>query len=250
MVGLILSVRFGIIGLMIGIYLGNSIDEAINKQGKKTKSKIKRPNQWNPKALQYTYQLMGHLAKFDGSVSQKSIEIVESSMLQFQLSSAQIKEAKLAFNQGKQDQFNPFITVQQLQISLLIHPGKRSSIARALIQLVDENPSRSNEKIARLDYLLKNIGVVRFHKNTHNAASTKEQYHLSWAYQVLGVSANTTPNEVKRKYRKLLSDHHPDKIHAKNQTASENDIKKANEKTFEIKKAYNLIKANFAESKA
>ena len=250
-VGMILSVRFGILGLMVGIYLGNSIDKAIKNQTRTTKSRIRRKNQWTPQTIQYTYQLMGHIAKFDGSVSESSITIVENSMQLLRFNDTQKKKAKSAFNEGKKDTFNPFISIQQLQIALLMQPSIKSTIAGILIQLIEANPQNSNAKVSRLDHILKCLGVVRFNKHTHQRyqqGPSIQSHNLNWAYNVLGVRSTTEPNEIKRKYRKLLSDNHPDKIHAKKDNATEEDIKRANEKTFEIKKAYNLVKSHLANS--
>lgn len=250
-VGMMLSLRFGILGLMTGIYLGNVIDKAIKNQIRTAKSKIRRKNQWNRQIIQYAYQLMGHIAKFDGPVSESSITIVENSMHLLKFNSTQKKSAKAAFNEGKKDTFNPFISLQQLQIALLMQPSIKSTIAGILIQLIEANPQNSNAKINRLDHILKCLGIMRFHKQTQQQYQQRHFSHshnLNWAYKILGASSATEPHEIKRKYRKLLSDNHPDKVHAKKDNATEEDIKRANEKTFEIKKAYTLIKSHLANS--
>ena len=68
----------------------------------------------------------------------------------------------------------------------------------------------------------------------YNAPSVEQ------AYQLLGVKASDDEKTVKRAYRRLMSQHHPDKLVAKG--LPEQMIKMATEKTQEIKAAYELIK--------
>ncbi len=59
------------------------------------------------------------------------------------------------------------------------------------------------------------------------------------AYQALGVTAQNSDKEIKRAYRKLISQYHPDKLIG--QGVPEDMIKKATERSKEIHAAYELI---------
>ncbi|MDX1563619.1 MAG: DnaJ domain-containing protein, partial [Gammaproteobacteria bacterium] len=63
---------------------------------------------------------------------------------------------------------------------------------------------------------------------------------LEDAYTALGVSANASDSEVKRAYRRLMSQNHPDKLAAKGLPESMRQV--AEERTREINVAYELIK--------
>ena len=59
-------------------------------------------------------------------------------------------------------------------------------------------------------------------------------------YDRLGVSKDASQDEIKRAYRKLMSEHHPDKLVAKGLPPEMMEM--AKQKAQEIQKAYELIK--------
>jgi DnaJ like chaperone protein len=63
---------------------------------------------------------------------------------------------------------------------------------------------------------------------------------LADAYAALGVSPDATPAEIKRAYRKLISQNHPDKLAARGLPESMRAV--AEERSREINAAYDLIK--------
>jgi DnaJ like chaperone protein len=64
--------------------------------------------------------------------------------------------------------------------------------------------------------------------------------NIEEAYKALGVTSENSDQEVKRAYRKLMSQHHPDKLMG--QGMPEDMIKVATERSKEIQAAYDLIK--------
>ena len=63
---------------------------------------------------------------------------------------------------------------------------------------------------------------------------------LSAAYALLAIESSASMEEVKRAYRRQMSQHHPDKLVAKGLPEEMIDI--ANRKTQDIKSAYDLIR--------
>ena len=63
---------------------------------------------------------------------------------------------------------------------------------------------------------------------------------LADAFQVLGVQSSDDKSSVKRAYRRLMSQHHPDKLVSKG--LPDEMIRLATDKTQHIQKAYERIK--------
>lgn len=63
---------------------------------------------------------------------------------------------------------------------------------------------------------------------------------LADAYEILDVSSDADSKTVKRAYRKLMNEHHPDKLMAKGLPPEMMNV--AKEKSQEIQNAYDLIK--------
>ena len=62
---------------------------------------------------------------------------------------------------------------------------------------------------------------------------------LETAYEALGLKAKATDAEVKRRYRKLMSEHHPDKLIAEG--VPDELLRVAAERAQEITAAYEVI---------
>ncbi|MCW8911210.1 MAG: DnaJ domain-containing protein, partial [Gammaproteobacteria bacterium] len=62
---------------------------------------------------------------------------------------------------------------------------------------------------------------------------------LADACTVLGVSRWTSKQDIKLAYRRLMSQHHPDKLLARN--SSKQEVEQATEKVQQIKSAYEMI---------
>ena len=77
-----------------------------------------------------------------------------------------------------------------------------------------------------------------FGRADYDAATARTS--LKDAYRLLGVSDGASDAELKKAYRRLMSQHHPDKLVAKG--LPEQMVKDATEKTQQIKAAYELIR--------
>ena len=110
---------------------------------------------------------------------------------------------------------------------------------------VDSGEHASLERIASLvgfqavefERLLQ-MAEAQSHFHGPSAAPAGDQ--LADAYRALGVDPGCSDKELKRAYRRLMSEHHPDKLIARG--VPESMMKVATEKAQEIQAAYELIR--------
>jgi DnaJ like chaperone protein len=189
---------------------------------------------------------MGHVAKADGQVSAREISAARNIMAQMQLSGTQREAAIKLFDQGKAADFpleavlhqfkkechrrrNLIQMFVEIQISTAMADGKVDASEKQIIYTIGDilGFSRSN-----IEHLFNIAGSA--------SASVSDSLSLTQAYEILGISKGSSEAEIKKAYRRLMSQHHPDKLVAKG--LPDEMIALATEKTQEIRKAYDLIK--------
>lgn len=202
-----------------------------------------------------TFLVMGHLAKADGRVSESEIQAAQYIMQQMQLNADQRKTAIELFNQGKQADFElePVIAqfkqecgrrrnLEQMFIEILLATamadGALAAIEKQILQQICKQLGFSERS---LDRLIMMIQAQQHYQSAGGSAQGQAKYQtIDDAYNMLGVDKNATNSEIKKAYRKLMSQHHPDKLVARG--LPEEMLKIATEKTQEIKAAYEQIK--------
>ncbi len=196
---------------------------------------------------------MGHLAKVDGRVSEQEIQAARSLMNQWRLAPEEVRVAIELFTRGKQSDFPLDSQMQRLRAAC----GGQRQLIHAFIEILLDLPlSTGGIKPTEREVLWKvaaGLGISRV-KMTEMEAVARARYRFSQqgggarqpkadleqAYKALGIEANVSDKDVKTAYRRLMNQHHPDKLVAKG--LPESMMEAAKEKTREIRAAYELIR--------
>ncbi len=199
-----------------------------------------------------TFTVMGRLAKADGRVSEDEIAFARAVMAQMQFSAEQQRLAIELFSQGKQPEFDlDGVLLQfrkechrrhtlmqmflEIQLQAAYADGSLHPQERELLLHVFELLGFSRHEFDHLEAM-----VRAARGGGYRAAAAEPAPSLAEDYAVLDVAKSASDAEVKKAYRRLMSQHHPDKLVAKG--LPDEMIKLANEKTQQIRKAYERIK--------
>jgi len=241
----------GLFGAIIGALLGHQFDRGLGNfsgdfsagMGGVSPSEIQRV------FFEATFSVMGHLAKADGRVSEEEIALARQIMARMGLSEAARHEAIALFSKGKASDFalesmlsrlhyatRRTRNLRQMFIEIQLHAayadGELNPAEKKLLLVICDELGFSAADFARLDAMVR--------AEQHVGSGPVEQVSLDDAYAILNVSPQASDSEVKRAYRKLTNQHHPDKLVAKG--LPEEMMKLAEEKTREIRAAYERIR--------
>ena len=248
------SVLGGALGYMIGGPLGAMLGVAFAGNLSKGKSNFRgsasdyRPgDQQRVQAAFFSsvFSVMGYIAKVDGKVSKSEILLAQQVMQHMQLSEDMQKAAKELFNQGKQKDFNLDEVLEQFRTE----SHRRTHLVRMFleiqIQATYADGVFDDKEYDALKYIAQKLRfpiheLERLIQQFSVASGKSSKLTIDDAYVILGADKTLNDKELKRAYRRLLAQHHPDKLVAKG--LPDEMIKLANDKTQEIISAYELIK--------
>lgn len=230
----------GVRGLLLGVAIGYGASWVLRN------IVVKKLVQVQAQFLDSTFAVMGALCKADGAVSRDEIQLAQSMFARLNLADEQRQSAMAAFNRGKAPEFDldaevgkfarvahgrgPILTMfLQIQCAAIaadgnVHPAEHQMLVRVarLLGLTEAD-------VAQLEALLRT-----------GAPGPSPQHKIEDAYAALGVTASATDAEIKRAYRRLMSQNHPDKLAGKGLPESMREM--AEERSREISTAYAVIK--------
>jgi len=241
------GVRGLIWGLVIGLLLSRVLPALLLRFA------AGKVRQVQAQFLDSTFAVMGAVCKADGYISEDEIRAAETLFDRLHLHGEAREAAKRAFNRGKAADFDLDAEVRrfaqaaggqpallqmfmQVQISAIAADGEMHPAERDILMRITRGLGMSEDEIARLEALLRGGGESSRSGRSGRRPSASA---IEDAYRVLGVPASANDAEVKRAYRVLMSQNHPDKLAAKGLPESMREM--AEEKTREITAAYERI---------
>jgi DnaJ like chaperone protein len=249
--GLIGLMVAGVLGLLIGLALGHAFDRGL--AGVLRFGSPEHVARVRAAFFQTCFQLLGYLAKADGRVSETEVAHTEQLFRQMGLTADQRSQAIRYFKAGSAPDFDPepviasFIEISHGQrqlrqtlllflVSMALADHQLEASERAVLERL---ASLLGYSAAQLDQLLRMVQAQdHFHTGTQGGPAADGS--LEDAYAALGVSPDVDDRQLKRAYRKLMSEHHPDKLIARG--VPEDMLKVATERAQEIQAAYEMIR--------
>lgn len=236
----------GPLGAMLGAALGHNFDKGLKLTAEYGGMASGDQERVQAAFFTATFSIMGHIAKADGKVTQAEIANTEAIMARMRLDSQQRKAAIKLFDEGKADDF----PLDDVLVQFRKECHRRISLIQMFLE-IQISTAFSDQKLhpaekAILYKIADALGFPRgqldhlFHLAGGVASPKTEKAAIKEAYEILGVSKNAPDADVKKAYRRLMNQHHPDKLVSKG--LPEEMIKLANEKTQQIKEAYERIK--------
>ena len=246
-----------ILGMLLGIWLGHRFDRALANHftikngvfGNAVSSQERQKIFFNA-----TFSVMGHVAKAKGQVTQTDIQIANAYMDQMRLQGAARVRAQASFSQGKQAEFSLQDTLSEftqmvrgernvlqmflgIQVQIAYSDGVIDDNEKSILYHIAEQLGFSRFELDRLLQMIQ--GQQQFHQGQQQQNKAVNEAD---SYKVLGVEEHSSDKEIKRAYRKLMSQHHPDKLVSKG--LPDEMMNLAKEKAQGIQHAYETLRTS------
>ncbi len=194
--------------------------------------------------------LCAKVAKADGRIDELEAELIGNMFNDISRvfpHPQKVKEyLKEIFSEEKQKPRNVDSVVSQLYVLIHRDRAKRQMMMSFLINIafIDGKVTHAEEnlltKIAAFLHFSSNEFESMMDQFRSSFSSTTVHSSIDEAYKILGVSPSDDMKTIKKKYRDLVKQYHPDIIQA--QGADEHYIQDATRKIQEINDAYEVIK--------
>ncbi len=242
-------------GVLIGLILGHLYDQwaARGRGGARADLAAVRAT-----FFRAAFTIMGYVAKSDGRVSEQDIAAARRIFRQFNLGEADTRAAMEFYTEGKQPGFDAEAVLAELaaacrgremvlrmfleiQMRAALHGDGLAGVTRLTLEGIPATLGRGAVEFAHLAALLRfQAHAGAYGAGARGGPAPGGRSTLDEAYETLGVSASATDAEVKRAYRRQMSENHPDKLVARG--LPESMLEVAKQKTQAIQAAWERIR--------
>ena len=246
--GVLGMLALGPFGAAVGVFLGHQFD-AGTEERPRSRARVGSSG-IGEVFFRTTFQVMGHVAKSDGRVTEREIRAARGVMAELGLSGEQVRAAIECFTQGKDPayafdahlvQLAQFSAGRPELLRVFVEIQMRAALAgdgldpsaRALMQRMAQRLSIPAVELAHIE------AVLRMRRGAGADRPSQEQ-RLSEAYRVLETEPGAADEEIVKAYRRQLSRHHPDKLKANG--LPDSMIEHAKQRTQQIIEAWELIR--------
>jgi DnaJ like chaperone protein len=244
-------------GVLVGMILGHLYDQwaARGRAGPRADLAAVRET-----FFRAAFTIMGHVAKSDGRVSEQDIAAARRIFRQFNLGEADTRAAMQFYTQGKQPGFDAEAMLAELAaacrgrevvLRMFLEIQMRAALlgdglagaTRATLQGIAARLGIGAVEFAHLEALLRfqaHAGAWGPGAGPRGGSAPGGRSTLDEAYETIGVAASASDAEVKRAYRRQMSENHPDKLVARG--LPESMLEVAKQKTQAIQAAWERIR--------
>ena len=218
----------GPLGALIGAYAGHRVDQA--------KGAGARPDS-DTRQVAFTIAvivLAAKMAKADGKVTRDEVDAFKTI---FNIPPSEMKKVGDLFDEAKQDAtgFEPY--ARQIAAMFVHEPAVLEELLGGLFHIAKAD---GVVHPADLDYLKRVAEIFGFDAHQFGRVHASfDDPEKADPYDILGVSRDASDAEVKKAYRKLIMENHPDKLMS--QGLPQEFIDLATEKMAAINGAYDII---------
>jgi DnaJ like chaperone protein len=252
--GLVGSVPGAVVGGVVGHFfdrgLGRFQAEALTPQQKSEAEAL---------FFESLFSLLGFVAKSDGRVSEEEVAQTELLMGQMNLSADMRTKAIGFFKTGSGTEFDVDALVARFSELAQRLPKLKQALLTSLINIAladgHLDPAEEQclislaEKLGFSSFAFKQLlamlkAQVEFQRQRGSGqqgpGAQPSANELELAYKALGLEQSVSDQTLKRTYRKLMSENHPDKLMG--QGVPQDLVDQATERSQRIQAAYDLIK--------
>ena len=227
-------------GIILGMFLGNLFLNARVRRGYSSVFNTFNGNKIQEMQELYFYTfftLLGKMAKIDGNISKQEGDYVINLIQQLNLNADYKSTAINYFNNAK----NESKSIEELAHTFHQLFSRAPQVERQLLHqlagiasadgIISSEEEQVLQSVARI-FLISSSEL--YHILNSFQASTDQSYHI------LGVSRETNDIEIKKAYKKLVKEYHPDLLKSKGMSPSM--IEQAKKRFLEIQNAWSKIR--------